>query len=369
MEAHASGCAESASRAARAGRTTAARSSSSKRPPRPRPARRRRSGAAARPRVELLGGVLVALALEQHALDEQRLGRLCWNTGRGRPAVEVLRVQDLVRAHLVVACRVPPSSPCGTPGSPRRSTGAEERQPVVELDDRVFGAARRGLERRNVLACSLCANSGPKRPSSSLGAPGRSGLRRLLHLRLRLCGGLAGRSTTPATRQPRRRPRGTRARTRAAGGTGPSESGNEGAAQISFIYRNDYVSRTARAGEEGRDRGARRRGRRRRATARCGSTSVGATSGQEGIMPGAVHVPRGNLECRIERRARASQTVIIYCAAGARSDIRGEDAVELGYDNVRFARRRVQGLEARRPRDHMPRTLSPSGGPAIPATC
>src|SRR6185436_425408 len=55
----------------------------------------------------------------------------------------------------------------------------------------------------------------------------------------------------------------------------------------------------------------------------------------EGHIPGAIHVPRGNLESRIEaavpdRGAR----VVVYCATGARSAFATKTLGELGYEDV-----------------------------------
>ena len=55
----------------------------------------------------------------------------------------------------------------------------------------------------------------------------------------------------------------------------------------------------------------------------------------EGHIPGAVHIPRGNLESRIERTApRRSERIVIYCAAGNRSAFAAKTLEELGYENV-----------------------------------
>jgi sulfur-carrier protein adenylyltransferase/sulfurtransferase len=55
----------------------------------------------------------------------------------------------------------------------------------------------------------------------------------------------------------------------------------------------------------------------------------------EGHLPGAVHVPRGNLESRIERAVPdKSQQVLVYCAAGNRSAFAAKSLEELGYENV-----------------------------------
>jgi molybdopterin/thiamine biosynthesis adenylyltransferase/rhodanese-related sulfurtransferase len=55
----------------------------------------------------------------------------------------------------------------------------------------------------------------------------------------------------------------------------------------------------------------------------------------EGHIPGAVHVPRGFLESRIESAApdRAAP-LIVYCAAGARSAFAAKTLEELGFENV-----------------------------------
>ena len=56
---------------------------------------------------------------------------------------------------------------------------------------------------------------------------------------------------------------------------------------------------------------------------------------QEGHLPGAIHIERGNLESRVEAvipdRARE---IVIYCAAGARSAFAAKSLTELGYTNV-----------------------------------
>jgi molybdopterin/thiamine biosynthesis adenylyltransferase/rhodanese-related sulfurtransferase len=55
----------------------------------------------------------------------------------------------------------------------------------------------------------------------------------------------------------------------------------------------------------------------------------------EGHIPGAVHVPRGFLESRIEQVAPdRSQTVVLYCAGGSRSAFATKTLEELGYENV-----------------------------------
>jgi sulfur-carrier protein adenylyltransferase/sulfurtransferase len=55
----------------------------------------------------------------------------------------------------------------------------------------------------------------------------------------------------------------------------------------------------------------------------------------EGHIPGAVHIPRGNLESRIEGAARdRERPVLVYCAAGNRSAFAAQTLGELGYTDV-----------------------------------
>jgi molybdopterin/thiamine biosynthesis adenylyltransferase/rhodanese-related sulfurtransferase len=55
----------------------------------------------------------------------------------------------------------------------------------------------------------------------------------------------------------------------------------------------------------------------------------------EGHIPGAVHVPRGHLESRIERLAPdTARTVVVYCSAGNRSAFAAKTLTELGYEDV-----------------------------------
>jgi adenylyltransferase/sulfurtransferase len=55
----------------------------------------------------------------------------------------------------------------------------------------------------------------------------------------------------------------------------------------------------------------------------------------EGHIAGAVHIPRGHLESRIERLAPdTSQPVIVYCSAGNRSAFAAKTLADLGYEDV-----------------------------------
>jgi len=81
---------------------------------------------------------------------------------------------------------------------------------------------------------------------------------------------------------------------------------------------------------------------------------------QEGHLPGAVHVPRGNLESRIENVVPdKTQPVVLYCASAARSAFAAKTLEELGYTDVHslaggFTDWKRNGLEI-----VLPRTLSP----------
>ncbi len=56
---------------------------------------------------------------------------------------------------------------------------------------------------------------------------------------------------------------------------------------------------------------------------------------EEGAVPGAVHIPRGNLESRIEGLVPDRSTeLVLYCAGGSRSAFAAKALGELGYENV-----------------------------------
>ena len=56
---------------------------------------------------------------------------------------------------------------------------------------------------------------------------------------------------------------------------------------------------------------------------------------QEGHLPGALHIPRGNLESRVEALLPdKTREIVIYCAAGSRSAFAAKSLAELGYASV-----------------------------------
>jgi sulfur-carrier protein adenylyltransferase/sulfurtransferase len=54
----------------------------------------------------------------------------------------------------------------------------------------------------------------------------------------------------------------------------------------------------------------------------------------EGHLPGAILLPRGNLELGIERLVERDREIVVYCASGLRSLLAGRSLLELGYARV-----------------------------------
>src|SRR5918911_2579283 len=55
----------------------------------------------------------------------------------------------------------------------------------------------------------------------------------------------------------------------------------------------------------------------------------------EGHIPGAVHIPRGSLESRIEKAAPDHERpIVVYCSVGERSAFAARTLGELGYEEV-----------------------------------
>jgi len=80
---------------------------------------------------------------------------------------------------------------------------------------------------------------------------------------------------------------------------------------------------------------------------------------EQGYIPGAIHIPRGNLESRIDNAVTDRDTpLIVYCAAGNRSAYAAKTLAELGFGDVLsmsggFSQWKQNGHEWR-----LPRTLS-----------
>lgn len=62
-----------------------------------------------------------------------------------------------------------------------------------------------------------------------------------------------------------------------------------------------------------------------------------------GRIPGAIHIPRGTLEGKVEAAIDRSQTVVIYCASGNRSALAALTMKHMGYENVASMARGFQG--------------------------
>ncbi|NOK37068.1 molybdopterin biosynthesis protein MoeB, partial [Corallococcus exercitus] len=53
-----------------------------------------------------------------------------------------------------------------------------------------------------------------------------------------------------------------------------------------------------------------------------------------GRLPGAVHIPRGYLELRIEEKADRDEELVLYCAGGTRSALAARTLRDMGYARV-----------------------------------
>jgi molybdopterin/thiamine biosynthesis adenylyltransferase/rhodanese-related sulfurtransferase len=81
---------------------------------------------------------------------------------------------------------------------------------------------------------------------------------------------------------------------------------------------------------------------------------------EQGHIPGAIHIPRGSLESRIEGLVPdRNATIVVYCASGERSAFGAKSLSELGYEHVSsltggFTEWKRNGYEI-----DLPRSLSP----------
>lgn len=53
-----------------------------------------------------------------------------------------------------------------------------------------------------------------------------------------------------------------------------------------------------------------------------------------GHVPGAVHIPRGQLESKVEALVGRDRNIVVYCAGGSRSALAADTLQQLGYGNV-----------------------------------
>lgn len=62
-----------------------------------------------------------------------------------------------------------------------------------------------------------------------------------------------------------------------------------------------------------------------------------------GHVPGAVHIPRGQLEGKVEGVVERGARVVVYCAGGSRSALAADTLREMGYDRVESLRGGFRG--------------------------
>lgn len=62
-----------------------------------------------------------------------------------------------------------------------------------------------------------------------------------------------------------------------------------------------------------------------------------------GRLPHAIHLPRGNLETKVEGMIDRGQKVVIYCARGNRSALAALTMKQMGYENVASMARGFMG--------------------------
>jgi sulfur-carrier protein adenylyltransferase/sulfurtransferase len=62
-----------------------------------------------------------------------------------------------------------------------------------------------------------------------------------------------------------------------------------------------------------------------------------------GRVAGALHVPRGQLEVKIEGLIDRSKHIVIYCAAGSRSALAADTMRQMGYEHVTSLRDGFRG--------------------------
>ena len=62
-----------------------------------------------------------------------------------------------------------------------------------------------------------------------------------------------------------------------------------------------------------------------------------------GRLPHAIHLPRGNLESKVEGMIGRDKKIIVYCARGNRSALAALTLKQMGYENVASMARGIQG--------------------------
>ena len=81
---------------------------------------------------------------------------------------------------------------------------------------------------------------------------------------------------------------------------------------------------------------------------------------EQGFIPGSVHIPRGNLESRVDNAVGdRTRPVIIYCAQGNRSAYAAKTLAELGFEDVVSLRGGFSDWKQNGHEWKVPRTLTP----------
>ena len=61
-----------------------------------------------------------------------------------------------------------------------------------------------------------------------------------------------------------------------------------------------------------------------------------------GHLPGATHIPRGEIETGAESQLPRDARIVVYCAAGGRSALAADTLQQMGYANVASMRGGIQ---------------------------
>lgn len=62
-----------------------------------------------------------------------------------------------------------------------------------------------------------------------------------------------------------------------------------------------------------------------------------------GHVPGAVHLPRGQMEGRVESLIDRDKRVLVYCAGGSRSALAADTLKQMGYDRAESVKSGFRG--------------------------
>ena len=316
--------AESGARAGRAARTRGRDRPCRRGRLRPRPARRDRRGASAAARANSRSAdTRTPARLEADAADDQpprracRPGRCSARTAAGRAASPDGAGRPRGRP---TACPAGAASPASTRRAPQRlSRRQKSASPRLSRtnDDRGF-ARRERAEPRHRADGGANVGREPRRRRPVGGErrlPGSRPERRRI----------GGERRHGDDRRPRPRPRSRRRVCRSGRGGTPEEPSRRYRFQQDMPTYREHLAQIKSEIEQIDSPRSPRRSRRDSPPLLIDVREQ--DEWDEGHIPGAVHIPRGNLESRIERTAPdRSEPIVIYCAAGQPLGVRGEDA-------------------------------------------